>query len=326
MSRDITIHYDPRLVEEAVFYAGRDRCVAREIDEARSRIYEIADADEQEDRFNEMNRSWFDRLGLGKIVEHTLQEQAIIAEQISNCIVVRATHRKQEGAELFVARNDEQNSPPQRTLRILLRPESLFAAEALMTFLRHEFFHIADMLEPNFAYEPALPKAEGGPTYDTLIINRYRVLWDITITGRMLRRGWLADEVRDQHFGEFRQAFPMLGEQSDKYFRSFFEAEQPKHAVLAAFAFDPRAGGGHPNSRTAAGTHCPLCKFPSHSFEPAPENLGDEVLAAIGEDFLRWTPAQGLCAQCADLYRARQLSLAAARELPGWIGNTSGAR
>ena len=63
------------------------------------------------------------------------------------------------------------------------------------------------MLDPAFAYEPTLPKAEGGPTYDTLIINRYRVLWDVTIAGRMLRRGWCAATVRDQELNDFVQAF-----------------------------------------------------------------------------------------------------------------------
>ncbi|HEY2918592.1 MAG TPA: hypothetical protein VGK77_06295, partial [Candidatus Binatia bacterium] len=185
-------------------------------------------------------------------------------------------------------------------------------------FLRHEFFHIADMLDAAFAYEPTLPKAEGGPTYDTLITNRYRVLWDVTINGRMARRGWCDATVRAQQLEEFLRAFPMLDESSEEHFNRFFDAAQPRHCELAAFAFDPRAAAGQLMNKAAPGTHCPLCRFPTHTFEPEPARLRAEVLDAIKEDFPNWTPSHGLCIQCADLYRARQLSMAAAKLLPGW--------
>jgi hypothetical protein len=187
-----------------------------------------------------------------------------------------------------------------------------------MTLLRCELFHIADMLDADFAYEPSLPKAEGGPTYDTLITNRYRVLWDITIHGRMTRRGWLPESDRADQLAYFRDAFPMLKDNADESFDPFFDSDRPTHPELVAFAFDPRNAGGSAGDPCAPGTHCPLCKFPTHSFEPKPENLGDDVLAAIKGDFENWMPSMGLCAQCADLYRASRLSLAALKLLPGW--------
>jgi hypothetical protein len=174
------------------------------------------------------------------------------------------------------------------------------------------------MLDPAFAYQPTLPKAEGGPTYDTLITNRYRVLWDVTIAGRMLRRGWCAASVREQQLNDFRTAFPMLDKECEEFFERFFDAAEPRHKELAAFAFDPRAATDNLSNQAVAGTHCSLCRFPTHAFESAPANLGADVLAAIKEDFPDWTPAKGLCVQCADIYRARQLSMAALRFLPGW--------
>jgi len=95
-------------------------------------------------------------------------------------------------------------------------------------------------------------------------------------------------------------------------FSRFFDGERPTHPELASFAFDPRAAISSP------GTHCPLCRFPTHAFEPEPENLGNEVIEAITRDFPQWAPALGLCVQCADLYRANRLAIAAAKELPGW--------
>jgi hypothetical protein len=174
------------------------------------------------------------------------------------------------------------------------------------------------MLDPAFTYEPTLPKAEGGPTYDTLITNRYRVLWDVTIAGRMLRRGWCAAAVRDREIDDFHRAFPMLDRECEEFFERFFDAAQPHHQELAAFAFDPRTATDNLSNQAVAGTHCSLCRFPTHAFASEPANLGADVLAAIKEDFPDWTPIKGLCVQCADLYRGRQMSMAALRLLPGY--------
>jgi hypothetical protein len=320
MTGALAIHYDPKLVEEAVFHARRKSYPDRELSERRTRIYETAEPEERERLFQDLHREWFSRLGLGDIIDKTVQEQAIIAASIDDCYVVCATQAKEEGAELFVASQEGLSKKQRRTLRILIRPQSLLDRESAMTFLRHELYHIADMLDSDFAYEPVLPKSDGGPTYDTLVTNRYRVLWDVTINGRMMRRGWLPAEVRQQQFSDFCHAFPMLEETREKCFGIFFDVDKPRHSELASFASDPRAATGHLDNRSVAGTHCPLCRFPTHAFEPAPERLDAEVLAAISQDFPKWRPALGLCAQCADLYRASQLSRAAARALPGFNG------
>ena len=289
-----------------------------ELEEAKNRIYEVADSEQRDSLFKTLNRLWFDRLGLGKIIEQILLEQTIVTTQVKNCFVVCASQRKEEGAELFIAENPHQDDRQIRTLRILLRPQSLFDGESLTIFLRHELFHIADMVDPAFAYEPTLPKAEGGPTYDTLITNRYGVLWDVTINGRMSRRGWCDASVREQQFSDFVRIFPMLQDRLDECFSGFFDSEQPKHADLARFAFDPRLASGSVQRQAAPGTHCPLCRFPTHAFEAEPSHLGTEILTALKEDFPNWTASLGLCVQCADLYRSRQMSADALRLLPGY--------
>ena len=318
MNQAVNLVYGPRLIEEAVFHVQHDNHVSEEFQRRRNRIYEIADGDECDRLFNELNRAWFERLGLAKVIEQSLQEQPLIGAHVERCFVVGATQAKEEGAELFVAPNQKENSHGRRTLRLLIRPESLLNEEELRTFLRHELFHISDMLGPAFAYEPTLPKAEGGPTYDTLITNRYRVLWDATIAGRMLRRGWCAATVREQQLNDFRTAFRMLDGDCEEHFKRFFDAAELRHKELAAFAYDPRAATDNLSNQAVAGTHCSLCRFPTHAFAADPANLGADVLAAIKEDFPDWTPAKGLCVQCADIYRARQLSMAALRFLPGW--------
>lgn len=316
MNKGMAIHYDPRLVEEAVFHLQRDNFVRNDLDEQRKRIYEVPDPDHRESQFLELNRAWFNRLGLGEGVEAALREQPLITAHVGKCFIVCAAQAKEEGAELFVV-EDARHDHPRRTLRLLLRPALLLNSASLESFLRHELFHIADMLDAAFGYQPTLPQAEGGPTYDTLITSRYRVLWDATINGRMLRRGWCDASVREQQFSEFVNAFPMLRDGLKELFSRFFDSEQPKHADLACFAFDPRKASGHLRQEAGPGTHCPLCKFPTHAYEPEPYHLGAEVLAAVKEDFPNWTASLGLCVQCADLYRGRQMSVDALRLLPG---------
>ena len=323
MNQALNLAYAPRLIEETVFLAQRDSHVSTEFQERRNRIYEIADAGERDRLFNELNRAWFNRLGLGKVIGQCLQEQPLIGAHVERGFAVGATWTKEEGAELFVAPDDVKNGHARRTLRLLIRPESLLDEEALRPFLRHELFHIRDMLDPAFGYEPTLPKAESGPTYDTLITNRYRMLWDVTISGRMLQRGWCAATVRDQQIDDFRHVFPMFDEDCEEHFKRFFDATEPRHKELAAFAFDPKAATDNLLNQAVAGTHCALCRFPTYAFESEPAHLGPEVLAAIKEDFPNWTPAKGLCVQCADLYRGRQLSMAALRTLPGWNSRVS---
>jgi len=318
MSAGLPVQYDPKLIEESVFYSQGASDITGELAQQRERIYDVAKFEEREELFRQLYRRWFERLALGEPIHRALREQPIVAEQINGCYVLCATHAEQEGAELFVATDPASSTVQRRNLRILIRPESLLRAEPALEFLRHEMFHIADMLDPAFAYQPTLPKADSGPTYDTLITNRYRALWDVTIAGRMLRRGWCDATVRDQEINNFRHAFPMLDGGREEFFIRFFDAAEPCHKELAAFACDPRGATDNLSNPAVAGTHCPLCRFPTHAFAPDPANLGGEILASINEDFPDWTPIKGLCVQCADLYRGRQLSMAALRLLPGW--------
>lgn len=318
MSQSLTIYYDPKLIEEAVFQAQSGTAFAFEFDEERRRVYDIPDPETRERSFQDLFSRWFARLALGGPITAALHEQPFILPAIEACYVVRALHARQEGAELYVAHQDRGGEIARRTLRITLRPQSLLNAPALQPLLRHELLHIADMLDPAFGYEPTLPQSPDGPTYDTFITNRYRVLWNVAVSGRLERRGWLPASPRARALADFVAAFPLLAADSESSFKRFYDDDRPNHAALAAFAFDPTAGSDDLNKSVAATSHCPLCKFPTQAFEPAPHALADDVRQAIAGDFPDWLPERGLCLQCADLYRGRQMSLAALRTLPGW--------
>lgn len=308
--------YQPALVEEAVFLALLRHPEAERFERERVRLYELKDSQARDLAFQDFHWKWFSDLGLGHPIENAASEQPLLESSVKDCLVARAPGRREEGAELFVSQDEKLSAEERRTVSIFLRPESLLDPAALLTFLRHELTHITDMLDPAFGYEPALPPAEGGPTHDRLLKERYRSLWDATIDGRMARRGWEAAQLRSERFEEFRSLFPMFGEESESLFSRFFDHEPHSHAELVAFILDPRALTGvseapHPGGR------CPLCGFPTYTFELVPESLAANVIDQIVREFPRWRPSHGLCRQCADLYRARELSTRAERSLPG---------
>jgi hypothetical protein len=312
-----SFRYDPGLVEEASFLAVRGRPQERAFHAGRDRLYNLAHAEAQDRAFQDYHALWFTRLGLGAAIEQAFAEQPSIAQTVPGCVVGRALNRKDEGAELFVSPLAEGLSErDRRSVGLFLRPESLLDPDTLLGFLRHELFHIADMLNPDFAYEPTLPQSEGGPVYDRLLRDRYRALWDATIDGRLLRRGWVSSSVRERCLRDFARAFPMLGaravEAFAKAFARFFDIDQHTHAELVAFAGNP----GGVSGPLSHGGRCPLCRFPTYAFEPHAEQLPTAVIARITRDFPAWLPSQGLCPQCADLYRAQPLSAAAVRQLP----------
>lgn len=305
MTEPFFFRYEPRFVEEAVFFARREPGAAEDLARRRNRIYEIADPDERERVFGELYREWFGRLGLGKPIEQAFREQPSIASGVEVCLIGRSTKAADDGAELFVQADQNRPGVHRRTVRLLLRPEVLSSPEVLLTFLRHELFHIADMLDPKFAYEPALPASDVGPTYDSLLRSRYRVLWDTTINARMLQRGWLPAAARSRCRSEFFSAFPMLGDELDDVFLRFFDQARCTHPELVAFAQNPRAVTGSAVGTPQPGSRCALCGFPTYVFAPQRGSFDASTIAKIIEDFPRWRPSDGLCAQCADLYAAR---------------------
>ncbi len=134
MSQTILLRYDPRLIEEAVFLALRNHPDGRQYQEDRERVYEIADARERDRVFDELNKEWLVRLGLNKAVEQSLAEQPEISSRSSSCFVGRVAQTKEEGAELFVAPDEQLDATGCRIVSILLRPESMLQPETLLTF------------------------------------------------------------------------------------------------------------------------------------------------------------------------------------------------
>jgi len=298
---DPPVEYEPRLIEHAVLLAVSGRDEELEFRARRDRVYEIADPEERERVFRAFHAAWFERLGLDHPVRRALLEEPRIVAETRACVVALAFSKQAEGADLFVAPSDAGG----RTVGIRLRPERFTDEDGLLRFLRHELLHIADMLDPGFRYTRDLRGLESDAAYARLIKDRYRVLWGVSVDGRLVRRGVAPVVVRTARLAEFARAFAMLGDQTEEIFKHFFEATSPTHPELAAFALNPSRFVGGDRQGPSPGERCPLCRLPTHAFEPDPDRLPPELLGRVRDGFPEWEPRDGLCRQCADLYRSR---------------------
>ncbi len=308
MSWSIDCH--PRLVEAAVWAAIRGGDGEAAYHREREAAYALTDPEKRDRAFERVDGAWFSRLGLGEPVREAVLEQGPLLDSVRRILLGWAARDKDQGAELFVAGGIE------RSVVITIRPETLVVRESARAFLRRELTHIADMLDPAFQYEPRLPRQPAGPSHDRRLQDRYRTLWNCSVDGRLVARGILDAGARDARLMEFRRAFPALKERTEECFDRLFDAARPAHPDLVTLAADPAVAFGLEDAAEAS-PRCGVCSFPTVDLEPEPALLPDAVVTAIMEDIPGWVAGQGICRQCADLYRARPMSLAAADLMPG---------
>ena len=296
------VEFHPRLVEQAVWAALPGRSDAGVFHRERERLYDEADPAERERRFDRLHAAWFERLDLAQPVRLALGEHVEALALARRVVFAPVDGSGREGAELFVA------SPGEFSVVVTLRPSTLAASGPVLVLLRRELAHIADMLDPAFAYEPRLPEQPLGPAHDRRLLERYSALWNASVDGRLVRLGRLAPRIRDERLQEFEASFLCLGIETEACFERIFSGSRPSHPDIVRVAYDPEAGFGLRAPSCADGGRCALCGFPTVTLEPDPAGLPDEVRRAIGADFPAWRPDRGICPQCAELYRCRALA------------------
>ncbi|MBI1992044.1 MAG: hypothetical protein HYS71_02225 [Candidatus Omnitrophica bacterium] len=211
----VELRFDPAFVEEAVFLELGRLAAAGLPDEAlaqagahpmasafhreREAVYSLAEP-QREAAFQQLAYRTFQALGLAELFTARLPEFPQVSERIELIIVRRVWNRKDEQVELYVARPTRRVLEVSTTLFIGLQAARCLDRDRLVSFLRHEFLHISDMLEPAFAYDPHAAFGGESEPEDELIRGRFRVLWDLWVHARMRRRrGWqtiLDDEAR----------------------------------------------------------------------------------------------------------------------------------
>ena len=136
------------------------------------------------------------------------------------------------------------------------------------------------------------------------------MVWDVTVDGRLVQAGRLPRGVLAERREEFLHAFAATDDATVAFAR-FFSDPEPTHAGIVAFA------AASLGARGDAPRPCALCGFPTYDPEPDAAALPAPVRDEIVGEFPAWTPGDGCCRQCADLYRARPLSRLGLAALPG---------
>jgi hypothetical protein len=283
--------YDPALVEAAVLAAACGHARATDLARERNPLYEMVDADAREAAFAACHARWFLALGLGAPLETALAETPAVARACGRCVVAPARQARDECAELFVP--PEGGARPVVVIRVAA--ETLAAPPRALVLFRGELLHVADMLDPGFGYRPHLPAEDVPAPFERAVRERYRVLWDASVDGRLARAGRGAPGSEPRRRREGLRAFPELGDRFAEAFDAVWSGAVHTHPGLLALA-----AGGSPG---AAAPRCPLCRFPSALVGPA--DLPPLVRVAIAADFPAWDPDTGACARCAELYAAR---------------------
>jgi len=293
--------FAPDLVEEAVLLAEHALMRREDVQvfrRERDRIYLLLDDREREEAFRSLHLRYFSGLGLGAVVADVLGGRSELTSHVNACRVVRALDAREESADLVDALiAGRSHGVP--TLFIRLRPATLVGPQdRLKAFLHHELTHVADMLNPTFGYERELPPSDEGPSADNILRDRYRVVWDTTIDGRLVRAGRVPASAGEAQWRDFAATFSMLNGECRTAFERWFNEENATHEGIVAFAVSP-AGASTPSNR------CPLCRFPVAVLDPRVDTMADVVVRIIQSEQPKWNRDQGICSQCLDLYEAR---------------------
>lgn len=284
------LSFDHDLVEAAYLALGPRR------DPAREAIYEIGDTSARDAAFCSHVSGWFRDAGLEKRVRDAFEEWPLVIGACQEAVVRRVKNPADEMAELF--RGVESVARVGVGMRSARIGDGTFVG-----FLRHELCHIQDMFDPGFGYPG--PGVAGAGIEASLHRERYGLLWDIAIDGRLGRRfpedaGFAA--ALSQHRKALGCGFAFLPEaEREGLFAELAAEDAPRHDRLWAIASDPRrlssgAGGRVP------GSACPVCGFTT--FEWAEESAVADAANAIAAEFPEWSSEDGCCGRCAELYAA----------------------
>ncbi len=306
----VAVEYDQSLVEQAAFLAARrDGHLENQLHKAIDPLYAIADEQLRQDAFARTFQEFFTKLGLDRVVSDLIAERPLIKKHLARCIVREAPQTKDESAELFLGDNSAE-AHFECTLVIQACPQSLVDAGKFAMRMQRDLLHVSDMLDERFAYQREA--IAGLPARQNLVRDRYRVLWDIYVEGRLEREGRSSKELAESLRTVFERVFSKdrasLGVEA---FNRVFDASTLTHRILLDWAHNPAELLGDRDDSTPSmygfpGERCPLCGFPTHDWYGFGTGTDRMVLAGIKRDHADWSPEQGACRQCAEMHAARE--------------------
>lgn len=238
------IEVDPVLLEDVVFLAMRrleqrgDQAMFREYRNRVDAVYETPNDDhDREIAFRDLHADFFRRLGYEQMLRDCLEEFPLLVRELDRASFLKAISRKGEGGELFVRKDEGNGSRPQRTAVVRLRAEVFLDSNELAELLRREFYHISDMVDPAFGYEPAVGDTGDSIAQENLIRDRYRALWSVFVEARLVRAGQATDITLGQRQRLLKRAFGGLADQhTDTIVQKASNTKTLTHADLLLLA------------------------------------------------------------------------------------------
>ena len=298
------LRYDEDLVEEVVRLCtmGRRKGIASlqfaRFNSEREKLYEILDPDQRNTAFFELHLGWFREWGLERPLTEALKKFPLLPKSLKVLAIRKSRRKNDEGSELYV------NEAGDRSGVVAMRPERFTQEGELGAFLQHELTHLHDMVDPAFGYLPELPALGPFMNQEYLVRERYRLLWDVSIDGRLTHAGRPTIATKDQRSTEFASAFVFWADARQReVFEKLWNDPTPTHRMLADLVLDPRQL--QPGNGSRPGALCPLCGFPTFTWA-ATASLEESTVRVIRSEFADWTPEQGACARCAEIYRVNR--------------------
>ena len=295
------LRYDEDFVEAAVFlcasgcHKGIPSLQVARFNREREKLYAILDPDERNRAFFHLHLEWFRDWGMETLLTDPLRDFPLLSQALKILAFRKARSKNDEGGELYINEAGDRNGV------VAMRPERLRQEAELAPFMRHELSHLHDMVNPTFGYLPELAVSGPSLSQQRLARERYRLLWDVSIDGRLVGRGRQTIATKEQRWTEFCGAFDFWpGARQEQVFNSLWNNPQPTHRGIEELVCDPREL--HTSTGPRPGAPCPLCGFPTFAWADAP-NLTEGTVNLIRSEFPHWTRGQGACSRCVDIYR-----------------------
>lgn len=294
--------FDDELVEGVVQLcaAGTRRGVPglqlRRFHAERERCYQVLEADARSTAFARVHLAWFGEWGFEALLAAAGGRFPSLAGALAALAFRKARGRSDEAAELYC------DAGGLRRGVVALRPERFAADEPLNRFLHHELAHLADMVDEGFRYSPDVESAGRTGSELRLVRERYRVLWAVSIDGRLTQRGLATVAGESERRAECERAFAFLpAARQAELFAGLWSGRLATHGELLEVASDPRGLQG--SHAPVPGADCALCGFAAFQWGD-PSALRPAALERIRAEFPAWRETDPICARCAEMYDA----------------------
>lgn len=326
------IRFQPALLQEVIdsFIEKTERegdpTYYKEFHELADPIYEKFSLDDREGEFKKLYQYLFGIWGFSDIITSAFDEFPDLKKRVGIVLVRGVLKEDQEGVDILrkwgsveqeLAKKFEEQG--QKGVGIKLIPRR-FYDPALSRYCRHELMHISDILSESFDYD-ADTKVGQNPGEETLILQRYRVLWCLNIDARLQREGKEPMFSKEDRFKEFRSWYRKIpANQVRSVFEGLWQTDLFAHAELVEMASDtvrvmdravevegsevPEPGDNQ--VMLIPGFPCPLCRFATYSWVEDLENKVEPyVLDFIRENHPGWDTQFGACDRCVEVYKLR---------------------